>query len=71
MDKTTKIIVVFAVLAVIGVIAWYVYSKKSTKTEEKKETTTTNNSSEKSTGAKVLNLGGDLLNTVGNSDLMA
>ena len=71
MDKTTKINVVVAVSAVIGVIAWYVYSKKSTKTEEKKETTNNTPKKESSTLQNILDFGGDVAKDASKSELFA
>lgn len=71
MSKTTKIIIVIAVLAVIGLIAWYVYSQKSTKTETKSDSTGTTTSKDTSKAQDILNTGGEVLETLGNSNLFS
>ena len=71
MSQTTKIIIVVAVLAVIGVIAWYVYSKKKESKAETSEPETTGTTTKGGTSdaAKGVNLGGVILQDVSKSGL--
>ena len=71
MSKTVKIIIIVAILAVIGVIAWYVYDNK-----EKKDDTNSNSGSGASTDTKAnkktalqkgLGIGADVLDAVSNN----
>ena len=72
MSKEVKIGIIVAVLAMIAIVAYFVSKKKKTATSETTQTT-----QEKipqkggSTASDILNLSGDVLKDVANSDLIA
>lgn len=72
MSKEVKIGIIVTVIAMIAIVAYFVYKKKKTATSE-----TTKTALEKipqkggSTASDILNLSGDVLKDVANSDLIA
>ena len=72
MSKEVKIGIIVTVIAMIAIVAYFVYKKKKTATSE-----TTKATLEKipqkggSTASDILNLSGDVLKDVANSDLIA
>lgn len=72
MSKEVKIGIVVAVIAMIGIVAYFVYKKKKTATSETTKTTLEKIPQKGgSTASDILNLSGDVLKDVANSDLIA
>lgn len=76
MSKEVKIGIVVAVIAMIGIVAYFVYKKiykkKKTATSETTKTTLEKIPQKGgSTASEILNLSGDVLKDVANSDLIA
>jgi uncharacterized membrane protein YebE (DUF533 family) len=74
MSKTTKIILIVSVLAVITLIAYFVYKNKKGSEKEvagdKGKTATTPAAAPSSKASKIVNMAGDVLGTVADSGVI-
>jgi len=74
MSKEVKIGIIVTVIAMIAIVAYFVYKKKKKKTATSETTKTTLEKIPQkggSTASDILNLSGDVLKDVANSDLIA
>ncbi len=72
MSKEVKIGIIVTVIAMIAIVAYFVYKKKKTATSETTKTTLEKIPQKGgSTASDILNLSGDVLKDVANSDLIA